>query len=105
MPTPDVTPPGQVQGMAAGTGGVPPGDVSVTWVANPPSDEVNHYNVYRMDNSDCTGPFTGTVIASMPAGGVTEYVDTLPAPGDYCYAVSAVDSSGNEGPKSDPDKA
>jgi hypothetical protein len=103
-PTPDVTAPGQVQEVGAGPEGVDPGEIIVTWDASPASDEVDHYNVYRMD-SDCTDPFTGIAIASVVAGGVTAYVDTPPAPGDYCYAVSAVDSSENEGPMSESDPA
>jgi hypothetical protein len=103
-PTPDVTAPGQVQEVAAGTEGVDPGDIIVTWDANPASDEVDHYNVYRMD-SDCTDPFTGIAVASVMVGGATAYLDTPPGPGTYCYAVSAVDSSENEGPMSESDPA
>ena len=93
--------PGAVQGVAAGTQGVGAGQVFVSWVANPASDDVDHYNIYRQDGSNCSGAFTGTVIVQVPAGDPTVYVDgedTPLTPGDYCYAVTAVNGDGVEGP-------
>jgi len=114
-PTPSPTPspvpspspsagPGQVQTMSAGPSGGS-GEVNVVWDANPDSDDVDHYNIYRKSGL-CGGAFSDSdVIDSVAAGGATVYVDTGLAPGPYCYAVSAVDSSGNEGPLSEPDPA
>jgi hypothetical protein len=107
-PTPSPTPspvpspspstgPGPVQNVAAGTDGVDPGEVLVSWTANPPSDDIDHYNIYRQAGSDCSGPFSGSVIAQVNAGDPTVYTDTPPGPDDYCYAVTAVDSADNEG--------
>jgi len=109
-PTPTATPspvpspsptasagPGPVQDVAAGIEGVDPGEVLVSWTANAASDDVDHYNVYRQDGSDCSGPFTGDVIDQVPAGDPTVYTDTPPGADDYCYAVTAVDGDDNEG--------
>ena len=90
--------PGPVQNVAAGIDGVDPGDVLVSWTANPASDDVDHYNIYRQNGSDCSGSFSGTLIDQVPAGSPTVYTDTPPGPDDYCYAVRAVDSADNEGP-------
>ena len=96
--------PGPVQDVAAGTNADPPldpGEVVVTWTANPASDDVDHYNIYRQDSSDCTGSFSGEVIAQVPAGGNAAYLDGEATPlssGDYCYAVTAVNGDGVEGP-------
>jgi fibronectin type 3 domain-containing protein len=89
--------PGPVQNVSAGTIGVPAGSVKVDWDANPPSDDIEHYNIYRQAGSDCSGPFSGSVIAQVTAGAPPTYTDTPPAPDDYCYAVTAVDSGGTEG--------
>ena len=107
-PTPTPTPspgpsptasagPGPVQNVAAGTEGVDLGDVLVSWTANPASDDVDHYNIYRQDGSDCSGSFSGSLIDQVPASSPTVYTDTPPGPDDYCYAVRAVDSEDNEG--------
>jgi hypothetical protein len=92
-----------VQNVAAGTDGVDPGEVIVTWNANPASDDVDHYNVYRKLDSeadgepDCGGAFAGPPIASVSAA-ILAFIDTPPGAGEYCYAVTAVDSADIEGP-------
>jgi hypothetical protein len=105
VPTPSPTAgPGPVQNVQAGTVGVDPGKVIVTWDVNPPSDDVNHYNVYRIAGA-CTGTFSDPPIGSVPAGGTTFYIDTppdTPGPDTFCYAVTVVNGSGEEGPLDDP---
>ena len=98
------TPPDQVKNFTAGTVGVDPGDVILTWKANPPPDDVDHYNVYRVEAG---GAKFDIVITQVTETGLNAYayVDTPPGPGTYCYAVSAVDSADNEGPLSEPDPA
>ena len=93
-----------MQNVQAGTLGVPAGQVIVTWDTNPASDDVDHYNVYRADG-DCTGAFSDPPIASVAAGGATFHIDTppdAPGPDTFCYAVTAVNGSGEEGPLDDP---
>jgi len=112
VPSPSPTAgPGPVQHVTAGTIGVPAGSVKVTWDANPASDNVNYYNVYRKADpeadgeSDCGGGFSGPPIAAVSSTGDPEYElvpsDTPPGPGEYCYAVRAVDGDGNQGPLHD----
>jgi hypothetical protein len=105
VPTPTAAAgPGPVQNVQAGTVGVPSGQVIVTWDANPASDDVDHYNVYRTAG-DCTGTFSDPPIASVAAGGATFYIDTppdTPGPDTFCYVVTAVNGSGEEGPLDDP---
>jgi hypothetical protein len=106
-PVPSPSPsagPGPVQNVAAGTEDQPAGSVIVTWNANPASDGIDHYNVYRKDDPeadgepDCGGEFSDPPIATVLSGGPTFKVDTPPGTGEYCYAVRAVDGDDNEGP-------
>ena len=81
----DTTPPAQVTGLNAIA--VSSSQIDLSWDANNETD-LNHYNIYR-DNS---------LIESSTA---TSYSDTGLTPStSYCYQVSAVDTSGNEGVKS-----
>jgi len=82
----DTTPPAQVTGLTAIA--VSSSQIGLSWVANT-EDDLNHYNIFR-DNS---------LIESSTA---TSYSDTGLTPStSYCYQVSAVDTSGNEGTLSD----
>jgi fibronectin type 3 domain-containing protein len=60
----------------------------LTWTPNTEADLAS-YKVYR----------NGTVIATVPKGTAT-YQDTLTVDGDYTYALTAVDTAGNESLKS-----
>ncbi len=87
---PDTTPPAKVTGLTATT--VSYNQIDLSWNANSESD-LDHYNVYR----------DGTKIAETTG---TTYSDTGLSPETtYTYEVSAVDTSGNEGEKSDPASA
>ncbi len=87
---PDTTPPAKVTGLTATT--LSSTQIKLTWDANTESD-LDHYNVYR----------DGTKIAETTD---TTYTDSGLSPGTtYTYEVSAVDTSGNEGEKSDPASA
>ncbi|MHA1778269.1 MAG: S8 family serine peptidase [Candidatus Heimdallarchaeaceae archaeon] len=87
---PDTEPPAQVTGLTANA--VSASEIDLTWNANTESD-LSHYNIYR----------DGVKIAETTS---TSYADTGLQPSTtYTYEVSAVDTSGNEGPKSDPASA
>ena len=88
--------------MTAGTEGVDPGDVIVTWDANPASDQVDHYNVYR-SNTPGVNPVPGNLVASVSVG-INFYIDTGLTDGTYYYVVTAVNAAG-EGPASEEDPA
>jgi len=66
------------------------GGLSLSWDRATDNVAVDHYNIYRFD---LWGPFTSPT---------NTFDDSGLAPGTYTYQVSAVDSSGNEGEKSDP---
>ncbi len=87
---PDTTPPAQVTGLTATT--VSSSQIDLSWNANSESD-LDHYNIYR----------DGTLIGTTTA---TTYSDSGLSPETtYTYEVSAVDTAGNEGTKSDPASA
>ncbi|MHA1813365.1 MAG: S8 family serine peptidase, partial [Candidatus Thorarchaeota archaeon] len=87
---PDTTPPAKVTGLTTET--LSHTEIKLTWDANTEED-LDHYNVYR----------DGTKIAETTD---TTYTDTgLTPETTYTYEVSAVDTSGNEGEKSDPASA
>jgi hypothetical protein len=80
-------PPAQVTGLHAGPGGGS-GEVQLSW--NSVAGAVS-YNIYRSSSSGADGSFIASVNG-------TSYVDT---PGEPAYyRVSAVSSSGVEGPRS-----
>jgi thermitase len=88
---PDTTPPAQVSGLTVTT--VSSSQLNLSWAANTEPD-LKNYRVYRSTVSG--GPYT---LIAAPA--VNSYSDTgLAAATTYYYVVSAVDISGNEGPKS-----
>ena len=83
----DTTPPAKVTGLQATP--ISSSQIDLSWNANTEPD-LDHYNVYR----------DGVLIASVTT---TTYSDMgLTAGTTYTYEVSAVDTSGNEGLKSDP---
>ncbi|MGQ4871095.1 MAG: S8 family serine peptidase [Candidatus Thorarchaeota archaeon] len=87
---PDTTPPAKVTGLTTET--LSHTEIRLTWDANTEED-LDHYRVYR----------DGTKIAETTD---TTYTDTgLTPETTYTYEVSAVDTSGNEGEKSDPSSA
>lgn len=68
---------------------------TLTWSRSPEGD-VAKYNIYRKNGSAPAKP--GDRLASTPqvAADPVTFVDTITVDGDYFYAVSAVDTSGNE---------
>ncbi len=83
----DTTPPAQVTGLTASV--ISSSQIDLAWDANSESD-LSHYNVYR----------DGVLIAQPTTN---SFSDTgLSASTTYTYEVSAVDTSSNEGTKSDP---
>lgn len=100
-PTPtDTTPPRQVTGLKAGAGGGS-GEIQLRWDASPEAD-VDGYNVYRSGIPGGQYSLVETVdndqLAWVPAG-TREFIDGGRF-GENCYEVTAVDASGNEGPRS-----
>ncbi len=93
-PMKDTTPPEQVTGvtvMAAGTN-----ELYISWNASTEPD-ISYYRLYR-SSTPGFAPISGNLIASVS---VNSYSDTgLSASTTYYYLVTAVDSSGNEGPQS-----
>ncbi|MGY5876334.1 MAG: lamin tail domain-containing protein [Candidatus Thorarchaeota archaeon] len=84
---PDAIPPAQVTGLGATT--ISMSQIDLSWDANAEPD-ISHYRVYR-----------DTVLAAQIIG--TAYSDVgLDPLTSYTYEVSAVDTSINEGLKSDP---
>jgi fibronectin type 3 domain-containing protein len=68
---------------------------TLTWNANVESDLAS-YRIYRSTNQGVYG----AALATVPAG-TTSYVATgLPVGQTYWFAVTAVDSTGNESPLS-----
>ena len=91
-PLTDTTPPAKVTGLSVTT--VSCAQLDLAWDANTETD-LDHYNVYRSTTSG--GPYD--LIASPTTN---SYSDVgLTASTTYYYVVSAVDTSGNEGEKSD----
>lgn len=85
-PPPDTEPPAKVTGLTANA--VSATEIDLTWNANTEPD-LHHYNIYR----------DGVKIAETTS---TSYADTGLQPSTtYTYEVSAVDTSANEGLKSD----
>jgi fibronectin type 3 domain-containing protein len=99
-PTADVTPPGRVTGIGAGSTGERC-EIVVGWAPNPASDQVDHYNVYR-SNAPGVEAVPANLVGSAPAE-ATHYSDTGLTPGTYYYVITAVDAAGNEGPISQED--
>ncbi|WP_198013915.1 fibronectin type III domain-containing protein [Desulforegula conservatrix] len=67
---------------------VSPGRVALSWPAASDNTGVARYRIYR----------NGSMMAE---SGGTSYIDTaIPDPGNYCYAVSAIDEAGNESEQS-----
>jgi subtilisin family serine protease len=88
--TDDTTPPAQVTGLTASA--VSDTQIDLSWDANSESD-LSYYKIYR----------DGAYVADATTN---SYSDTgLTASTTYTYEVSAVDTSGNEGAKSDPASA
>lgn len=86
----DTTPPAKVTNLTATA--VSSSQIDLTWDANSETD-LDHYNIYR-DNVKIAESTTNS------------YSDTGLTPSTtYTYNVSAVDTSGNEGEKSDPASA
>ena len=88
----DTTPPAKVTGLVATTASS--SQIDLAWDANNETD-LSYYKVYR----------DGVYVAQI-SGSITTYSDTdLTSETTYTYEVSAVDTSGNEGTKSDPASA
>ncbi len=90
---PDTQPPAAVDGLAAA---VREGKVDLRWRAAPEPD-LAHYRLYR-----AWGPGAASRLSLYrDAVGLPEVADGQVVPGrEYCYSVTAVDASGNEGPRS-----
>lgn len=67
--------------------------LTLTWSANPPGEQIAHYNVYQTVNGGMQTKIGETVD---PTFSITD-----PAPGNYSFNVSATNLAG-EGPQSDP---
>jgi chitodextrinase len=95
---PDTTPPGQVIGLAVTAASS--SQLNLTWTANPQSDGVGHYNVYRGTTANfAVDTATDTPLATPTTN---SYSDTgLTASTTYYYKVAAVDTSNNIGALSD----
>lgn len=87
---PDTTPPDKVTGLSANA--ISQTEIDLSWNANTEED-LSHYNVYR----------DGVKIAETINNYYTD--SGLSSETTYTYEVSAVDTSGNEGQKSDPASA
>ena len=84
----DIEPPSNVTGLIVSD--AKDGKLNLAWDAATDNVGVDHYNIYR------DGSFLNITTS-------TSYQDTGLTNGQtYTYQVSAVDTSGNEGPKSDP---
>ncbi len=87
---PDPDPPAKATGLTADT--ISMAQIDLAWNANAEPD-LSHYRVYR----------EGLLVAQLYT---TSYSDRGLSPGTtYSYEVSAIDTSGNEGLKSDPASA
>jgi hypothetical protein len=93
-PPPDTTPPSQVTGLAASA--TSSSQINLSWTANPVSDGIDHYNVYRGTTAGFTvTPGTTPTIATPTTN---SYSDTgLTGSTTYYYKVAAVDTAGNIG--------
>ena len=93
-PPPDTTPPSQVTGLAASA--TSSSQIDLSWTANPASDGVDHYNVYRGTAAGFTvTPGTTPTIATPTTN---SYSNTgLTGSTTYYYKVAAVDAAGNIG--------
>lgn len=88
---PDITPPAQVTGLSVNA--ISSNRLDLHWTANSEPD-LKNYKVYRSAVSG--GPYSPVALSTTNA-----YSDTgLAASTTYYYAVSAVDTSGNEGARS-----
>jgi hypothetical protein len=93
-------------GFGTGTGGVPqaptglatsPGaanTVTVSWNANPATDNVTSYTLYRAAGSGAS--FSSA--AAIWQGDALAYVDALTTPADYTYFLVAVNAAGQSAP-------
>ena len=107
----DLTPPSATLDLSAAV--LAPGSVELEWT---PAEEpdIAGYRVYRSRHyaytrEPCRGPYRNAVNQDLDISEtfVDEGLDLIYPDGrgiTYCYAVSAVDEVGNEGPKSDPVK-
>ena len=84
---PDAEPPSKPAGLVASGA---PGQVSLSWQASLDDLAVTGYRIYR----------DGNLLAEI--GAETSYTDTPLAPGDYTYAVQALDGAGHVSDPSDP---
>lgn len=66
----------------------------LTWNANPASEGVVKYNIYRKIGS-APSKVAGDLFASVPATQTT-FTDSVTADGDYFYAITASDLANNE---------
>ena len=97
------TPPGKVTGLIATLAGGS-GEIDVSWSPNSEPD-LDHYNVWHSElpgdpKTLITNPYSGP--DTKPNGRV--YIIDWPRAlisGQDCYQVSAVDTTGQEGPRSD----
>ena len=88
----DVAPPAAPLGLALLSR---PEGVEISWSASPEAD-LAAYRVYRAEGPDATP----VRIVELPAG-QTEHVDETAVAGTlYVYSLSAVDTAGNESPRS-----
>jgi hypothetical protein len=114
----DTTPPGPVTFTATDTGLGLGGAVDLDWSDYVPAPDVTGYRIYVGAKGNCNiGPGLSTPIATVD-GLVTNYRARMSAPPtdqysatrllrgqSYCFAVTAVDWVGNEGPVSEPQLA
>ena len=91
--TKDVFPPAPPTGLQAVYSSGPQKTIDLTWAPNTDADLAG-YNVYRW-SANRTAQKINTELVKTPT-----YRDPITAPGDYVYAVSAVDLRGNESAKS-----
>jgi hypothetical protein len=94
---PDTFPPSRVTNLNVTTGGS--NQINLSWTANPSTDGVDHYNVYRGTTAGLVVTPGTTPPAAIPVS--NSYSDTgLVASTIYYYKVAAVDLPGNIGPLS-----
>ncbi|MCP4685124.1 MAG: hypothetical protein GY867_06690, partial [bacterium] len=70
--------------------------IKVTWDAPPFTEDIT-YNLYRSDQAQITSVEGMTpLIHSIPNGPAPIVIDPAPSSTEHCYAVTAVDGSGNQ---------
>jgi len=94
---PDTTPPGQVTGLTVTASTTNPAtQLDLSWTANPATDGVNHYNVYR--GTTANFPVNTATDTPLATPATNSYSNTgLTASTTYFYKVAAVDAAGNIG--------